>query len=135
MFDTLLIVTLVLLASLCVCLLTLRLTINIKHLRHSLLILTDILKFRPLSPPFALPPLPPLFWPSCLLNLTKIPPPPSPGNWKSLKNNEKDFSFFSLKSFFYSKKVDFICFKKVLKNLWKMLFWYWLFWSCRKTAW
>ena len=50
MFDTLLIITLFLLASLLVCLLTLRLSINIKHLRlffHSLPILTDFLKFRP----------------------------------------------------------------------------------------
>ena len=59
MFDTLLIITLFLLASLLVCLLTLRLSINIKHLClffHSLPILTDILKFRPLR----------------LLNLTKV---------------------------------------------------------------
>ena len=55
MFDTLLIITLFLLASLRVCLLSLRLSINIKHLNlflHSLPILTDFLKFRP-------PPLPP----------------------------------------------------------------------------
>ena len=59
MLHTLLIITLFLLASLPVCLLTLRLSINVKHLCHffhSLLILTDILKF----------------WLSCLLNLTKI---------------------------------------------------------------
>ena len=51
MFDTLLNITLLLLASLLVCLLILRLSINIKHLYlffHSLPILrTDILKFRP----------------------------------------------------------------------------------------
>ena len=49
MFDTILIITLFLLASLIVCLLTLRLSSNIKHLClffHSLLILTDILKFQ-----------------------------------------------------------------------------------------
>ena len=49
MFDTLLIITLFLLASLLVCLLTLRLNINVKHLClffHPSLILTDILKFR-----------------------------------------------------------------------------------------
>ena len=53
MFDTLLIITLFLLASLLVCLLTLRLSINVKHLClfcHSLPILTDLLKFR--HPPF-----------------------------------------------------------------------------------
>ena len=64
MFDTLLIISLFLLASLVVCLLTLRLSINIKYLClffHSLPILTDILKFRP---------------PSLLLNLTKIFDPP-----------------------------------------------------------
>ena len=51
MFDTLLITTLSLLASLLVCLLTLRLSINIKHLClffHLLPILTD---FFP-NPPF-----------------------------------------------------------------------------------
>ena len=50
MFDTLLIITLFLLASRLVCLLTLRLSINIKHLClcfHSLLILTDFSKFQP----------------------------------------------------------------------------------------
>ena len=55
MFDTLLIITLFLVASLLVCLLTLRLIISIKHLClffHSLPILTDTLKFRPPSPPF-----------------------------------------------------------------------------------
>ena len=55
MFDTLLIITLFLLASLLVCLLTLRLNINIKHLClffHSLLILTDFLKFRHPPPLF-----------------------------------------------------------------------------------
>ena len=60
MFYTLLINTLFLLASLLVCLLSLRLSINVKYLClfcHSLLILTDILKFWP--PP---PPLPDLFW-------------------------------------------------------------------------
>ena len=66
MFDTLLIVTLFLLVSLLVCLLTLRLSTNIKHLClffHPLPILTDILK----SPP---PPTP-----HRLLNLTKISHP------------------------------------------------------------
>ena len=63
MFDTLLIVTLFLLASLLVCLLTLRLSINIKHLchlYHSLPMLTDFLKFRPPTPPplFILTPTP-----------------------------------------------------------------------------
>ena len=73
MFDALLIITLFLIASLLACLLTLRLSIIIKHLclcLHSLPTLTDILKFRP----------------SRLLNLTKIsdllfilaPPPPPP---------------------------------------------------------
>ena len=64
MFDTLLIITLLLLVSLLVCLLTLRLKINIKHLClffHSLPILTDFLKFRPPPPR--------------LLNLTKISDP------------------------------------------------------------
>ena len=70
MFDTLLIITLFLLASLLVCLLTLRLSINIKHLCllfHLLPILTDFFKFR--TPP------------PRLLNLSKIydpPPPPTP---------------------------------------------------------
>ena len=53
MFDTLLIITLFLLASLLVCLLTLRLSINIKHLClffYSLPILTDFLKFQPPLP-------------------------------------------------------------------------------------
>ena len=65
MFDTLLIITLFLLASLLVCLLILRLSINIKHLClffHSLPILTNFLKFRP--PPFTLTPR--------LLNITKF---------------------------------------------------------------
>ena len=50
MFDTLLIITLFVLASLLVCLLTLRLNIDVKHLClffHSLPMLTDFLKFRP----------------------------------------------------------------------------------------
>ena len=54
MFYTLLINTLFLLASLLVCLLSLRLSINVKYLClffHSLLILTDILKFWPPTPP------------------------------------------------------------------------------------
>ena len=49
MFNTLLIITLFLLASLLVCLLTLRMSINIKHLclfLHSRPILTDFLKFQ-----------------------------------------------------------------------------------------
>ena len=52
MFDTLLIIILFLLASLLVCLLTLRLSINIKHscpFFHSLAILMNFLKFQ--SPP------------------------------------------------------------------------------------
>ena len=60
MFDTLLVITLFLLALLLVCLLTLRLSINIKHLClffHSLPILTDFLKFQP-PPPFILTPPP-----------------------------------------------------------------------------
>ena len=64
MFDTPLIITLFLLASLLVCLVTLRSSINIKHLClffHSLPILTDFMKFRPPPPP-----------PPHLLNLTKI---------------------------------------------------------------
>ena len=53
MFDTLLIMTLLLKASVLACLLTLGLSINIKHhlclFFHSLPILTDFLKF-PLPP-------------------------------------------------------------------------------------
>ena len=66
MFDSLLIITLFLLASLPVCLLTLRLSINTKHLClffHSLQILTDFLKFR--LPPFIkkiFDPLPPVLF-------------------------------------------------------------------------
>ena len=74
MFDTLLIITLFLLVSLLVCLLTLRLNINIKYLCvsfHSLPILTDLLKFQPPPPPFIL-------TPPCLLNLAKISDPPPP---------------------------------------------------------
>ena len=59
MFDSLLIITLFLLASLLVRLLTLRLSINTKHLClffHSLQILTDFLKFRPPSPIYFDPP-------------------------------------------------------------------------------
>ena len=54
MFDTFLIITLFLLSSLLVCLLTLRLSINIKHLClyfHSLPTLTDFLKFQNSNPP------------------------------------------------------------------------------------
>ena len=49
MFDTFLIITFFLLASVLVCLLTLRLSINIKHclIFHSLPILTNFLKFQP----------------------------------------------------------------------------------------
>ena len=50
MFDTLLMITLFLIASLLVCLLTLRSSINIKHLClffYSLPVLMDFLKFRP----------------------------------------------------------------------------------------
>ena len=53
MIDTLWIITLFLLASLLVCLPTLRLSINVKHLClffHSLPILTDFLKLH--TPPF-----------------------------------------------------------------------------------
>ena len=76
MFDTLLIITLFLQASLLACLLTLRSSINIKHLClffHSLPILTDFLKFQPPPSPFIYfdPPPPPR-----LLNLTKISDPP-----------------------------------------------------------
>ena len=59
MFDALLIVALFLLALLLVCLLTLRLSINFKHLcyfLHSLPKLTDILKFRPPAPVYFDPP-------------------------------------------------------------------------------
>ena len=79
MFDTLLIITLFLQASLLACLLTLRSSINIKHLClffHSLPILTDFLKFQPPPSPFIYfdpPPPPP---PPRLLNLTKISDPP-----------------------------------------------------------
>ena len=69
MLGTLLIITFFLLASLLVCLLTLRLSINIKHLCllfHSLRILTDFVKFWP--------PLPFILTPR-LLNLTKISDP------------------------------------------------------------
>ena len=65
MFDTLLIITLFLLASRLVCLLTLRLSINVKYLClffHSLPILTDFLKFDPPR----------------LSNITKISNPPPP---------------------------------------------------------
>ena len=80
MFDTLLIITLFLQASLLVCLLTLRSSINIKHLClffHSLPILTDSLKFRPPPPPR-------------LLNLTEISDPLvyfEPPVYKALKSN------------------------------------------------
>ena len=59
--------SLFLLVSLLVCLLTLRLSINIKHsclFFHPLPILMDFLKFHPLPPLFVLTP--------CLLNLRKI---------------------------------------------------------------
>ena len=61
MFDTLLMITLFLIASLLVCLLTLRSSINIKHLClffYSLPVLMDFLKFRP--PPHL--PRPPLVY-------------------------------------------------------------------------
>ena len=60
MFDTLLMITLFLIASLLVCLLTLRSSINIKHLClffYSLPVLMDFLKFRPPSPHLPRPPL------------------------------------------------------------------------------
>ena len=81
MFDTLLIITLFLLASLLVCLFTLRLIINVIHLClffYSLPILTEFLQFHST---FILNP------PPRLLNLTKNiqsppvyfdPPPPPP---------------------------------------------------------
>ena len=64
MSDVLLIITLFLLASILVCLFTLRLSINVKYIClffHSLPILKDFLKSRPLPPPpvyFDLPPSP-----------------------------------------------------------------------------
>ena len=72
MYDTFLIITLFLLASVLVCLLTLRFSINIKHcvIFHSLPILTNFLKFQP--PFYFDPPLP------RLLNLRKISDPPPP---------------------------------------------------------
>ena len=73
MFDTLLIITLFLLASLLVCLLTLRLSINIKHFPRFSFI-ADINGFKifeiPIPPPVYLNPPPSL--PPLLLNLTKI---------------------------------------------------------------
>ena len=69
MFHALLIITLFLLASLHVCLLTLRLSIYLKPLCHffrSLPILTDVLKFQP---------TPVYFNPLRLLNLTKVSNP------------------------------------------------------------
>ena len=66
-----LLLTLFLLASLLICLLTLSLSINIKHLYlfiHSLPILTDILKFWP----------PYLFWPPAFIKFNKNSPTPSP---------------------------------------------------------
>ena len=75
MFDTLLVTTLFLLASLLVCLHSLRLSITIKHLCfffHSLLILLD----------FFWPPC--LFWPLCLLKVTKISSPPPRLFWLPL---------------------------------------------------
>ena len=76
MFDTLLIITLFLLASLLVCLLTLRLSISIKHLSLFWFI-TDINGYFEIpTPP---PPILPVYCdPPCLLNLTKISPPPPP---------------------------------------------------------
>ena len=70
-----LLLNLFLLAPLLVCLLTLSLSINIKHLClffHSLLILTNFLKFWPPCIYFYHPHPPP----PCLLNLTKISDPP-----------------------------------------------------------
>ena len=49
MFDTLLIITLFLLASLLVCLLTLRLSINVKHLCLFFSFITDINGFCEIS--------------------------------------------------------------------------------------
>ena len=84
MFDTLLIITLFLLTSLLVCLLTLRLSINIKHLClffHSLPILTDILELRP-PIYFELPFIkfnkdlqPPVYFDNTTLPLHPTPPP------------------------------------------------------------
>ena len=69
MFDTLLIITLFLLASLPVCLLTLRLSISIKHLCLFFSFISGINGFFEIPPP---PPRPRLF------NLTKISDPPPP---------------------------------------------------------
>ena len=71
MFDTLLIITLLLLAPILVCLLTLRLSINIKHMSLFSFI-TDTKRC------FEIPTLPPFILTSRLLNLTKISNPPPP---------------------------------------------------------
>ena len=55
MFDTLLIITLFLLASLPVCLLTLRLSINIKHFVSLFSFITDINGLFEIPPPTPLP--------------------------------------------------------------------------------
>ena len=67
MFDTLLIITLFLLASLLACLLTLRLSINIKHLSLFSFV-TDINGYLEIPTPSSTPPR--------LLNLTMISDPP-----------------------------------------------------------
>ena len=75
MFDTLLIITLFLQVSLLVCLLTLRSSINIKHLClffHSLPILTDFFKI-PTPPP---PPDPFILTPTFIKFNNLRPPPP-----------------------------------------------------------
>ena len=74
MFDTLLIITLFLLALLLVCLVTLRLSINIKHFPLFSFI-ADINGFKIFEipiPPYCLFKSPPPSLPPRLLNLTKI---------------------------------------------------------------
>ena len=91
MFDSLLIITLFSLASLLVRLLTLRLSINTKHLClffHSLQILTDLLKFQPplfIKKIFDPLPLPPPF-------ILTSPPLPSP--IKIMQNHYREYGYF-----------------------------------------
>ena len=85
MFDTLLIITLFLLASLLVHLLTLRLSINTKHLCifiHSLQILTDFLRCRPPPPSHLLKKSSTLSTPVYF----DLPPPHSPIVYKALNS-------------------------------------------------
>ena len=72
MFDTLLITTLFLLTSLLVCLLSLRLSINVKHLSLFWFI-TDINEFFPTSPR--------LFWPPTFIKVNKNLRPPTRLFW------------------------------------------------------